>query len=232
MCIWEINDYSIKVLKDWEKNVNNRRFEDTINSYFSTNCLFHLHSEAIIINHVLCYEKLNVRIFKLLHAFFFLLFRAAPVAYRFSQSRGWIRDTDAHPHHSYSNMRSELCQTYTRAHSNTRSNPLNEARDWTCILMDTGWICFCSATMGIPHATSWKHNVFFFHGTNWTTHFHIPLFGSCHNVTRGPGRIGGRNINIKNVRWRQLGVFHIDQDDITSIYWGQKINTKHFLLTS
>ena len=43
-------------------------------------------------------------------------------------------------------------------------NPLNEARDWTLILMDwahilidqsyilmdASWICFCSATMGIP----------------------------------------------------------------------------------
>ena len=29
-------------------------------------------------------------------------------------------------------------------------NPLNEARDWTHILMDTGWIRFCWAMTGTP----------------------------------------------------------------------------------
>ena len=27
-------------------------------------------------------------------------------------------------------------------------NPLSKARDGTCILMDTSWICFCHTTMG------------------------------------------------------------------------------------
>ena len=29
-------------------------------------------------------------------------------------------------------------------------DPLSEARDWTHILMDTSWICFCCTTMGTP----------------------------------------------------------------------------------
>ena len=29
-------------------------------------------------------------------------------------------------------------------------NPLSKARDWTCILMDTSWICFHCTTMGTP----------------------------------------------------------------------------------
>ena len=29
-------------------------------------------------------------------------------------------------------------------------NPLNEARDQTCILMDTSWVSYCCATMQTP----------------------------------------------------------------------------------
>ena len=28
--------------------------------------------------------------------------------------------------------------------------PLSEARDWTCILKEPGWICFCCTTTGTP----------------------------------------------------------------------------------
>ena len=39
-------------------------------------------------------------------------------------------------------------------HYNSRQcqilNPLNEARDQTCVLMDTSWVCYCWATMGTP----------------------------------------------------------------------------------
>ena len=41
--------------------------------------------------------------------------------------------------------------TYATAPSNARfSNPLSEARDQICVLMDTSQICFCCITMGTP----------------------------------------------------------------------------------
>ena len=30
-------------------------------------------------------------------------------------------------------------------------NPLNKARDWTCVLIDTSWVCYHWATTGTPH---------------------------------------------------------------------------------
>ena len=44
-----------------------------------------------------------------------------------------------------------MSATYTTAHSNARSlNPLSEAGDQTCVLVDTSQIYFCWATMGTP----------------------------------------------------------------------------------
>ena len=43
-----------------------------------------------------------------------------------------------------------MSATYTTAHSNARSLTLNEARDQTCILMDTSCIHFRWATTGTP----------------------------------------------------------------------------------
>ena len=71
--------------------------------------------------------------------FFFLLFRAAPVAYGVTQARGIIRATTAGLHHS-SRQRQIL-------------NPLSEARDQTPKLMVPSQICFCCATMGTPMVT-------------------------------------------------------------------------------
>ena len=60
--------------------------------------------------------------------FIFCLFRAAPAAYRDSQARGQIRAVVADLHHG------------TQQHRIL--NPLSEARDQTCILMDTRQIRF------------------------------------------------------------------------------------------
>ena len=43
------------------------------------------------------------------------------------------------------------CVTYTTAQAMPDPNPLSEARDRTCILMDTSQICFCCATVGTPY---------------------------------------------------------------------------------
>ena len=56
-----------------------------------------------------------------------------------SQARGWIRATASSLHHSHSNTRSKSHLRPTPPHSWQRQilNPLREARDQNCILMDT-----------------------------------------------------------------------------------------------
>ena len=49
-------------------------------------------------------------------------------------------------------------------------NPLSEARDQTCILMDTSWIHFCYSTVGTPQGTlEWE----------WQPRVEIFLFWTC-----------------------------------------------------
>ena len=45
---------------------------------------------------------------------------------------------------------SRVCNLHHSSLQHQVVNPLRGARDWTRILMDTGWFCYCSATMGIP----------------------------------------------------------------------------------
>ena len=81
----------------------------------------------------------------------FLLFRAKHVPYECSQARGWLGAVAVTLHHSHSKARSELClQPTPQLMAMPDLNPLRETRDWTLILMDTSWICYCWATMEIP----------------------------------------------------------------------------------
>ena len=70
--------------------------------------------------------------------FFFLLFRATPVAYGISWARGQIKvatfSLATHDPSCFCNLchSSQQCQIL---------NPLSEARDWTHILTDTSWVC-------------------------------------------------------------------------------------------
>ena len=43
-----------------------------------------------------------------------------------------------------------ICQLHHSSRLHQILNPLNKARDWTCILMDARHICFHWAMMGIP----------------------------------------------------------------------------------
>ena len=83
--------------------------------------------------------------------FFFGLFRAVPMAYGGSQARERIRAVVAILRHSHSNPRSEPCLRPTpELMANARSLPLlSEAREGTCILMDTSQIHFRWAMMAI-----------------------------------------------------------------------------------
>ena len=43
-----------------------------------------------------------------------------------------------------------ICKLHRSSQQRLISDPLSKARDWTCILMDTSWICFCCTTRGTP----------------------------------------------------------------------------------
>ena len=66
----------------------------------------------------------------------------SPTAYGSSQARGWIGAAVAGLRHS------------SRQHQIL--NPLNEARDWTHVFMDTSWVHYQWATAGIPWVFSWS----------------------------------------------------------------------------
>ena len=76
---------------------------------------------------------------------FFCLFafsRAAPMAHGGSQGRGLIGAVAASLHHSHSNARSKPRLWPTPQHTATPDpQPTEQARDGTCILMDTSRVC-------------------------------------------------------------------------------------------
>ena len=51
---------------------------------------------------------------------------------------------------------SRVCDLYHSSQQHQILNPLSEARDPTCILMDTSRLHFCCATMGTPKIRSLK----------------------------------------------------------------------------
>ena len=83
--------------------------------------------------------------FRLGGMFCFCLFRATPLAYRSFQARGLTGAIAAGLYHSHGNVASKLHLRPTQL-----LNPLSEARDWTCILMNTSRVCYPQATTGAP----------------------------------------------------------------------------------
>ena len=43
-----------------------------------------------------------------------------------------------------------VCDLHSSSWQHRIPGPLSEGREWTCILTDICWICFCWATMGTP----------------------------------------------------------------------------------
>ena len=87
----------------------------------------------------------------LLHFCCCCCFGVAAMAYGSSQARHWIGATAAGLHHSHNNTRPEMhLWLYHSSRQCQIPNLLNEARDWTHILMNSSWICFCCTTMGNP----------------------------------------------------------------------------------
>ena len=86
--------------------------------------------------------------------FFFFFFRATPpMTYGSSQARGQIRAASCQPISQPQQCRIQaMSAIYILAHSNI-GIPMwfqCEARDQTCIFMDTSHICLCCTTMGPP----------------------------------------------------------------------------------
>ena len=80
---------------------------------------------------------------------FVLLFRDALEAHGSSQARGQIGATPAGLCHSHSNTGSScICDLHRSSWQHWIPDPLSEARDQTCILMDISWIHLCCATTG------------------------------------------------------------------------------------
>ena len=85
------------------------------------------------------------------HFLFFCLFRVLPVAYGSSQARGPIWAIAASLYHSQSNADlSHICKLYRSSQQCWILNPPNEAKYWTCILMDDSRVHSPWATMGTP----------------------------------------------------------------------------------
>ena len=96
-----------------------------------------------------CVKYTQCIIYHLKHFFFFGLFRAVHVAYAGSQARGWIAAI-ALVYTTAITMPdlSCICDLHHSSWQRWILNPLSEAKDWTCILMDICQICFHRATMG------------------------------------------------------------------------------------
>ena len=74
--------------------------------------------------------------------FFFFLFRASPTAYESSQARGQMGATAAGLRRSQRNLGSELhLQPTPQLMGTLDAQPTSEARDRTCVLMDTSQVC-------------------------------------------------------------------------------------------
>ena len=64
---------------------------------------------------------------------------------------------------------SRICDLHHSSQQRWVLNPLSQARDRTCVLMDVSQICFCWATMGTPERAIFKVEI------NSVLVFNIPL---------------------------------------------------------
>ena len=55
-----------------------------------------------------------------------------------------------------------MCNLHHSSRQHQILNPLSEAGDQTCILMDATWICYCWDKMGTPKWLQFKFNIYLF----------------------------------------------------------------------
>ena len=126
----------------------------------------------------------NLKILVLRYYFYFLLinklinfclFRAAPVAYVSSQARGRIRAAAGDLYHSHSKARFQphLWPTLPLTEMLGPLNPLSEAGDQTCNLMDISWAPKHWATVATPNFPYFKGWIIFH--CMWRSHFVYPF---------------------------------------------------------
>ena len=60
-------------------------------------------------------------------------------------------DTESSRHSTAMPDLSRVCYLHCSSLQCRILNPLIEAKDQTCVLMDTGWVHYCRATTGTPH---------------------------------------------------------------------------------
>ena len=89
----------------------------------------------------------------------FFFFRAIPAAYGSSQARGWIGPLLAFTTATAMQLNRRCgCNLHHSSWQCPILNPLSEARDWTCILVDARMVCYCWAMMGTPiHSSLDEH---------------------------------------------------------------------------
>ena len=66
---------------------------------------------------------------------------------------------------------SHICHLHHNSWQPRVPNLLSKARDQTCILVDTSWICFCCATMGTPAYTNFLYYYFIIRNTEVFSYF-------------------------------------------------------------
>ena len=84
-------------------------------------------------------------------SFLFFFFRATPILYGSSQTRGWIGTAAAGLHHSHSNTRSKLSAFYTAAcgHTGSLTHWARPGIEWTCILLETSQVRYLLRSISI-----------------------------------------------------------------------------------
>ena len=103
----------------------------------------------------LCAGLIGVLFWLLIFIYLFLLFGATPTAY--GSSHAGVKSELQLPAYTTATTMQDLSCVFDLHHSSQQHlilNPLFEARDRACILMDTSQICFCCAMMGTPDCIS------------------------------------------------------------------------------
>ena len=123
--------------------------------------------------------------------FFFFFFLGPHLAYGTSQARSQIGVTAASLHHSHSPAGSKPCLQPTPQLTPT-PDPLIEARDWTCILMDMTQICFPLCHNG--NAIIFFKYIFLTFWFFWSIFYFILLFTYLYflSVAHGSSQTRGR----------------------------------------
>ena len=76
---------------------------------------------------------------------------------------------------------SRVCNLHHSSWKHRTHNPLSEARDQTCFLMDTSWVHYHWATMGIPIAISFLCQLFHVSKT-YIKPLLLPILGNLKNT--------------------------------------------------